>query len=123
MSRHHSSKVLKFPEDYYGKLGSLERRRKLQKHSNLIRIYGLTLKAYNNMSEAQNHKCAICNEEEIGVHNRGGETVPLTLAVDHNHETGNVRALLCHKCNKALGLFKDNINLLQDALSYLKSHR
>jgi len=116
-------KVDEFPEDEYGKFGTPERRRNLQKHSHLFRIYGLTLKAYRNMSESQGHKCAICGKEENGKHNRGSETISLQLSVDHDHITGDVRALLCTKCNKALGLFNDNIDLLQDALEYLKSHR
>ena len=75
------------------------------------------------MAEAQDYRCAICNEPETGIHNRGRATVELSLAVDHDHETGVVRALLCHKCNKALGLFGDDVILLRDALAYLESHR
>lgn len=42
------------------------------------------------------------------------------LNVDHDHKTRNVRGLLCHNCNRALGLLKDNINSLKSAISYLE---
>jgi hypothetical protein len=41
------------------------------------------------------------------------------LHVDHDHETGQVRGLLCQKCNHALGLFKDNPQIIQAALEYV----
>ena len=115
--------IIDYPEDYYGELGTPERRKNLQRHTTLVNNYGLTLKAYNNMLEAQDYKCAICNEPETGTHNRGKQTVQLSLAVDHDHETGAVRALLCHKCNKSLGLFNDDINMLKSALDYLMQHK
>ena len=102
---------------------NLTKRQRMQKNSNLIRNYGLTLKAYEDMMDAQEELCAVCKQPEAGVHNRGNTTVALSLSVDHDHETGAVRALLCHKCNKALGLFNDNIELLSDALAYLVSHK
>lgn len=42
-----------------------------------------------------------------------------SLSIDHNHQTGKVRGLLCHHCNVGLGHFKDNIELLNSALDYL----
>lgn len=47
---------------------------------------------------------------------------PKKLCVDHNHNTGNVRSLLCMSCNTGIGKFKDNIELIEAALNYLKSH-
>jgi len=46
-----------------------------------------------------------------------------TLAVDHNHDTGKVRELLCNTCNNGLGCFKDDPKLLQSAIKYLNKHK
>lgn len=76
----------------------------------LNRKYGIDLTEYNNMLIAQSNKCAICSvsyDEE-------------RLAVDHCHDSGKIRGLLCMKCNTALGSFKDSIDILQNAINYLK---
>jgi hypothetical protein len=72
----------------------------------------MTLDEYDNMLKAQNGVCAICKQPEDS---RG-------LAVDHCHTTKKNRALLCFRCNAGLGQFKDNIEYLQAAIEYLKSH-
>lgn len=46
-----------------------------------------------------------------------------SLHIDHDHETGKVRALLCHACNKGLGQFGDSIERLEQAIVYLKQHK
>ena len=56
--------------------------------------------------EQQEGRCAICGKDG-------------RLVVDHNHSTGEVRGLLCSQCNTALGMFKDNPDLLAIALDYL----
>jgi hypothetical protein len=73
--------------------------------------YGITADDFKQMFETQQGKCAICNEEPKT--KRG-------LHVDHDHETGKVRGLLCHGCNVALGSFKD-VTLLNKAIEYLRS--
>lgn len=108
------------PEDVFGKLGSPERRKALQRHSNLQRIYGITLPEYERMWAEQEGLCAICGYPETGTHNRGKVTVELSLAVDHDHRTGAIRGLLCHKCNKAIGLFDDDPGLLRAAAAYVQ---
>ncbi len=70
---------------------------------------------YERMYEEQNGLCAICNGEESCYRNQH-------LAIDHNHETGKIRALLCSTCNRALGLFKDSIEVLESAKNYLLKH-
>jgi hypothetical protein len=67
------------------------------------------------MKEDQGHKCAICSTTEPG--GRGD------FHVDHDHETGEVRSLLCCKCNLGLGYFNDNIETLLDAVEYLRSYK
>lgn len=64
------------------------------------------------MLEAQGHRCAICNTEQAKLSRR--------LGVDHDHVTKKVRGLLCHFCNALLGHGRDNIELLETAIRYLK---
>lgn len=75
------------------------------------RQYGITLAEYNAMLEKQDYKCAICGNED--------EVEGRRLAIDHCHTKGNVRGLLCGKCNRGLGLFYDNLDLLEKAKDYL----
>ena len=72
--------------------------------------FGISLIEYEQLSFNQNDVCAICKEEC----NRGNN-----LVVDHNHSTGEVRGLLCHRCNTAIGLMRDNIDFLKSAIEYL----
>jgi transcription elongation factor Elf1 len=75
------------------------------------RQYGITLQEYNDMLEKQDYKCAICGNED--------EVEGRKLAIDHCHTSGAVRGLLCGKCNRGLGLFYDNQDLLEKAKQYL----
>jgi hypothetical protein len=75
--------------------------------------YGLTLAQYEAMSEEQQHVCAICG----GVNT--SETKPERLSVDHNHETGRIRGLLCGNCNRGLGLFGEDQERMFKAIEYL----
>lgn len=59
----------------------------------------------------------ICGDEGFCIGNKNHTE---KLVVDHDHETGQVRDLLCHNCNRALGLFQDNIEIVDSALEYLK---
>lgn len=74
--------------------------------------FGLTLEDYRVMWANQNNSCAICWKP--------GARHIKTLHIDHNHKTGKVRGLLCNECNLGLGLFKDDIYRLQNAIYYLK---
>ena len=74
--------------------------------------YGLSVDDYSEMLNKQNGGCAIC-----GTTKPGGRYDK--LHVDHCHETGKVRGLLCHNCNRALGLLGDNISTLTNAINYL----
>ena len=80
---------------------------------NLQASTGLTLEAFNELLAQQDNKCAICGLESES--DRFGR-----LHVDHCHETNHIRGLLCHRCNTALGLLKDNPKLLLAAIDYLK---
>ena len=79
---------------------------------------GLSFDAYEEMFEVQEGKCAICMKPETKRDGRSGELIK--LAIDHDHDAGQVRRLLCSNCNTGLGLFKDNPELLETAAAYLR---
>lgn len=64
-------------------------------------------------------KCGICGCDMEMPQNRRGQS-PRTVAVDHDHVTGNVRGLLCNRCNKGLGMFEDNIEHMKNAIKWLE---
>lgn len=72
------------------------------------REYGITVEEVEDLKLKQDGCCAICQERK-------------PLCVDHNHDTGLVRGLLCSNCNMALGHFKDSILYLQKAIEYLNA--
>lgn len=76
----------------------------------LKRRYGITLEEYEKMFAEQDGKCAIC---------KGVCPTGRNLAVDHDHDTGKVRGLLCSRCNQGIGQLR-NIAILQSAITYLK---
>ena len=80
------------------------------------RKYGLKLGEFDNMLKMQDNACGICGKKEsIGRYGQVNR-----LCVDHDHKTGVVRGLLCHTCNRGLGLFMDDNRLLTRALMWLK---
>lgn len=82
----------------------------------LRKHYKITLEEYQEMFNKQNGLCAICNEEgfAIAVNQRQ------LIVIDHCHGSGKIRGLLCHNCNRGLGLFKDSIDNLNNAIRYLE---
>ena len=80
----------------------------------LKRRYGITSEDYGNMLEAQDNKCAICRIAKC----KTGRN----FAVDHDHKTGKVRALLCGNCNQGIGGLQDDPELLRKAALYLERH-
>lgn len=90
-------------------------------HEYKLRVqYGLTGAEYDAMSMAQAGVCAICHQPESQIDYR---TKALKrLAVDHDHQSKQIRGLLCANCNKGLGNFQDSPSVLTAALSYLGRH-
>lgn len=85
------------------------------------RLRGLPLERYYKMIEEQNNRCAICNKEETRrAKSKSGKIA--RLCIDHDHTTGQVRALLCHNCNVVVGHSKEDISILEKTINYLKSH-
>ena len=85
-----------------------------KRRSAKLRQHGLTPEMFDAMLSQQNGVCAICGAASSG---RWG-----TLAVDHDHETGRVRGLLCSRCNTAIGLFGDDPARMDEAAAYLRAH-
>jgi Recombination endonuclease VII len=84
--------------------------------------YGMSAEEYAERLEAQGGVCAICgNPEEIVYSKVQGK--PRALAVDHDHETGENRALLCRRCNGIIGLAHDDPDYLMAMASYLLQHQ
>ncbi len=75
-----------------------------------IRAYGITIQEHNRLRDEQGNVCAIC----------GGVNKDQALCIDHDHATGEVRGLLCHACNRAIGLLKDDPELMVRAAEYIR---
>lgn len=86
------------------------------KHRKLKSSYGISLEDFENMLESQNNRCAICSfsfdytSQSKGPH------------IDHDHETGKVRMILCRFCNNLLGYANDDIRILENAITYLDTY-
>ena len=96
------------------------RRATIKKHGHkyfLKAKYGITPERYCEMFEAQGGVCAICKRCERR------RTSSTRLAVDHDHETGRVRGLLCTTCNTAIGMLDDNLDLVTALFAYLEGHQ
>lgn len=98
---------------YYKK--TQERRRELyRKGMSHLRRYGLSKAEYFAMVEAQSNCCAICGESP------NPSAKKRLLCVDHCHDTGRIRGLLCDSCNKGIGNLKENAAVLFRAILYLR---
>ena len=77
--------------------------------------FGIDLDQYNQMFTAQSGGCAICKKPQ--------SAQARALSVDHDHKTGAIRGLLCENCNRALGQFQDNTEILKSAITYLSKEQ
>lgn len=82
---------------------------------NTLKQFGLTQEDYDKILQSQNGHCAICGN--------GTNGNKKNFCVDHDHETGKVRGLLCHNCNVSVGLMKESPLLLRKAAEYLESFK
>lgn len=83
---------------------------KLKRRDRALRqTYGITLNDYNNMLLSQNNKCALCFRLQ-------GSS---TFHVDHCHNTGRVRGILCHQCNWYLGIVDQDVSILERIKDYI----
>jgi hypothetical protein len=86
-----------------------EKVRVFRRKAKLKEKYGISIEDYNSLLEKQGGVCALCNKQHLR----------RPLNVDHCHNTGKVRGLLCDKCNLGIGLFDDNPELFEKVREYL----
>lgn len=95
-----------------------------QLNAHLLRAFGITLAEYDHLLDAQNGVCAICGNPPalaLGLRSRRqGRAVRPRLVVDHDHETNEVRGLLCTPCNRGIGFLGDDPKRVRAALDYLE---
>lgn len=104
------------------KKADFQRKRRLLKPEDTRRYdvwrrYNISYSQYLDLLEKQDHKCAVCGKQESGLKKHSNKK--RDLAVDHDHNTGMVRGLLCSRCNTGLGLFNDSTETLKQAIRYL----
>lgn len=87
-----------------------EKNREYHRKHHLERTYGVTPEQYAEMLFIQGGRCAACTSDGDGK----------KLHLDHNHETGEVRGLLCWNCNAAIGLLKEDVDRLRNLIAYLE---
>ena len=85
------------------------------RHRTILNTYGLDPDDYEQMRVSQGYMCAICEKPE-------SEASRSRLVVDHDHDTGQVRGLLCQQCNTGIGMLRDNHNLTIKASNYLRTN-
>lgn len=84
------------------------------------RVYGLTDDNFNAIWDKQNGKCPVC--DKLLTDGLGTNHLPSKAVIDHCHDTGRIRGILCTMCNKGLGLLGDNVHGLTKAIQYLRQH-
>ena len=110
----------KFPEKYEAQIENARKARmngevqEIEYTRNLRNKYGLSVEDYAMLFESCGGKCAICGTTQFGTKRPH---------VDHDHETGKVRGLLCSRCNLGIGYFGDSPELLLEAAAYLRGFR
>ena len=106
------------PEKYRAKLREYAAKKRSEDANwdfrrNIKKFYGISVEQYESMFRAQNGVCAICSCLNISGRR---------LAVDHNHVTGNIRGLLCSRCNTGIGQARESVDILKKTIAYLEKH-
>jgi hypothetical protein len=102
IKKNHASWKKKNPESY----------RRANRNYRLKKEYGITESDYGLLLESQGGRCGICRRHQ--------DELKYRLNVDHDHDTGEVRGLLCSRCNVSLGVFGDSVDGLMVAIAYLQ---
>ena len=105
----------KYEIEHYGREEALRMRRESYSTTKYRqRVYQVTPEMFDDKLKSQGGLCAICRKPPRG------DSRQKSLAVDHNHEHGRLRDLLCVQCNRLLGQADDDPQILLEAASYLK---
>lgn len=96
-----------------------ERFKEYRRNNAITKRYGICIQQYNDLVNSQENKCKICGN----LPNKEGPIQNQSLHIDHCHKTDKVRGLLCHLCNRGIGLFRERIDLIENAVEYLKKHQ
>lgn len=102
--------ALNFTADRSRSGGLTSRCRPCMSEASTASRYGMSISDLREFRRKHENKCCICSSDELTV-------------VDHNHQTGLVRGLLCPSCNSAIGLLKEDPLLFSAAVKYLEKHR
>lgn len=109
----HLEKMKKYDKQYREKYR--EKYWDKNKNRHLKRQHNITIEDYNKLFDQQKGRCGICRKHQ--------STLSRALCVDHDHKTNRIRGLLCDKCNRAIGIFHDNIGELMASVKYLKKYK
>lgn len=101
---------VKYPDRYKASTKKWEKANRTKDYLLQYR-YGITEKQFEEIATSQNSSCAICHDGDR------------ELVVDHDHVTNQVRGLLCKPCNMALGLLRDNPDIIHSAKEYITFHK
>ena len=82
--------------------------------------YGISMEEYESLRVNQNYSCAICGLHESLNKTNGPQAGIKRLSIDHCHDTGKTRGLLCNNCNRGLGFLGDTTERLEKVLEYLR---
>lgn len=111
----------KVEKSKYAKEWYIDGGKQKQNNTRRKRIFNLSPEDYDKIEKEQNFVCAICKKSEIRINKNRNFTNK--LSVDHDHITGKVRGLLCHACNAGIGLLRENIENLENAINYLNKNK
>ena len=102
----------------------LEKARLGHRSAHLKSKYGMSASEYDALVKAQRSKCAACGRVKLPWESGHGVAgAHQFLVVDHDHDTGHVRGMLCTSCNLALGFADDSIKRLEQLRTYLLKHK
>lgn len=98
-------------------MNTLRKSPEAYRRSNLRRNFGITPEQFDERLAQQGGVCAICG---LVKHTYDKNGKPRSMHVDHDHQSGRIRGILCHDCNTGIGKLGDSVELLRSAVEYLE---